>query len=193
MNQKPELSKGSIIISEPYLTNLPDYIEKTFYKRSLVILTEHDDLGSNGFILNKPTDFNITEALEGFPSFNSILHFGGPVDTDTLFYVHTIGERLENSQKLTENIYWGGNYDQLKLLIDTKQVTPDMIRFYAGYSEWVPNQLKYEIDNKIWMLPTFNREIVFNEEPATLWSTVLKSMGGEYSLMANYPEDPSLN
>lgn len=186
MNQKPELSKGSIIISEPFLSEI-------YFKRAVILLSDHDNTGTLGFILNKQTDVTINDAVEDFAKFNAPLYFGGPIETDTLFYIHTIGENLQDAKRITDGIYLGGNYEQLKLMIETRQVTPKMIRFYAGYSGWDPDQLKHEVEEKTWMLPTFNREIVFSEDPNNLWRKVLKSMGGECAIMANYPEDPSLN
>ena len=117
--------QGSLLISEPFLVD-------SYFKRSVVLLSEHDDKGTLGFILNKPTDVTLNEAVDDFPEFKVPLYFGGPVETDTLFYIHTLGEKLEGAKEILNGIYWGGDYEQLKFLIDTKQVRQDQIRFYAG-------------------------------------------------------------
>lgn len=179
-------NQGLFLISEPFLAD-------SYFKRSVVLLSEHDDSGTLGFILNKPTDVNINDAVEDFPEFKSLLYFGGPVETDTLFYIHTIGEKLEGAKKIVNGIYWGGNYDQLKLMIDTGQVQPNMIRFYAGYSGWDPSQLANEMKEKSWLVSECNERFTFYDDPKCLWSQVLRSMGQEYAMMANYPEDPALN
>jgi putative transcriptional regulator len=178
--------QGNLLISEPFLAD-------SYFKRSVVLLSEHDNSGTLGFILNKPTEVNINDAVEDFPEFNSPLYFGGPVDTDTLFYIHTIGTELEGAKQIVDGIYWGGNYDQLKLLIDTGQVKPNQIRFYAGYSGWDPKQLDLELKENSWMISVCNERFTFYDDPKCLWSQVLRSMGQQYAVMANFPEDPAWN
>lgn len=179
-------SQGALLISEPFLLD-------SYFKRAVVLIGEHDQHGTIGFILNKPTDVNINDAVDDFPVFNTPLYFGGPVDTDTLFYIHTIGPKLEGAKEIVKGIYWGGNYDQLKFLIDTNQVNENQIRFYAGYSGWEPKQLDIEIKEKSWLISGGDAKFAFFNDSKCLWGQVLKSMGTEYAILANFPEDPSLN
>lgn len=181
-----QLHSGSLLISEPFLVD-------SCFKRSVIMLSEHDKNGTLGFILNKPTDMKLNQAVEDFPEFDVPLYFGGPVDTETLFYIHTLGNKLDGARQIAEGIYWGGDYDQLKFLVDTKQVKENQIRFYAGYSGWEPKQLNDEIKGQTWILTETNKQFAFYQNPRLLWSQVLKSMGNEYAMMANFPEDPQLN
>ena len=177
---------GSLLISEPQLSD-------NFFKRSVILLSEHDTKGTLGFILNKITDIKINDAVEDFPQFDAPLFFGGPVDTDTLFYIHTVCHLLTDSKEIIDGVYLGGDYDRLKFLIDTKQIKPGQIRFYAGYSGWSPQQLEEELQVNAWMLGTANQQFTFYPEPEVLWSQVLRSMKNKYSLLANFPDDPNLN
>ncbi len=179
-------SQGALLVSEPFLLD-------SYFKRAVVLIGEHDEHGTVGFILNKPTDVKINDAVEDFPEFDTPLYFGGPVDTDSLFYIHTIGEKLKGAREIAKGIFWGGDYEQLKLLIDTKQIHPNQIRFYAGYSGWEPKQLDVEIKEKSWLLSSATAQFTFFNEAKDLWSQVLRSMGSEYAILANFPEDPSLN
>jgi len=185
---KPELniSKGSLLVSEPFMSD-------DFFKRSVVLLAESTEKGSFGFVLNKPTDINIDDAISDFPPFNSKLFFGGPSDSDTIFYIHTIGHKLEGSKEIKDGIYWSGDFEQLKFMINTGQVTKNMIRFYVGYSGWESKDLKYEIKQKAWITSIVNKKFAFHEKPENLWNNVLKSMGKEYSILTNCPEDPQWN
>jgi putative transcriptional regulator len=178
--------QGSLLISEPFLLD-------SYFKRAVVLLSEHDSKGTLGFILNKPTDVNLNDAVEDFPEFDAPLYFGGPVETDTLFYIHTVGSLLEGAREITTGIWFGGDYDQLKFMIDTKQIRPDQIRFYAGYSGWEPKQLDNEMKEKSWLLSNATPKFTFFDNPKLLWSQVLRSMGNEYAILANFPEDPNLN
>ncbi len=179
-------SAGSLLVSEPFLVD-------SYFKRAVVLIGEHDEHGTVGFILNKPTDVKINEAVDDFPDFDSPLYFGGPVDTDSLFYIHTLGDKLPGAREIANGIWWGGDYDRLKFLIDTKQIKPGQIRFYAGYSGWEPKQLDVEIKEKSWLLSSATARFTFFGEAKDLWGQVLKSMGTEYAILANFPEDPSLN
>ncbi|MFM2136851.1 MAG: hypothetical protein RL021_2251 [Bacteroidota bacterium] len=177
---------GRLLISEPFLMD-------SFFKRTVILLGEHGEDGSVGFILNKPTDLSLNDALEDFPPFETPLYFGGPVQTDTIHFLHTLGPRLEGSKEIMPGIYWGGSLDMLKLLIETRQVNRDHIRFFAGYSGWEPHQLEDELKGRTWLVSKGKMEIAFSENPEGLWGEVLRSMGSEYAILANFPENPSLN
>ena len=69
-----EPAQGSLLVSEPFLAD-------SFFKRSVVLLSEHDKKGTLGFILNKPTDVTVNQAVDNFPEFEAPLYFGGPVET----------------------------------------------------------------------------------------------------------------
>lgn len=188
--KKTDLSAatGALLVSEPFLND-------SYFKRAVVLISEHDDQGSLGFILNKPTDVKLNDAVEDFPYFNVPLYFGGPVDTDTLFYVHTLGDKLPGCKEIMKGIYWGGDYDQLKFLIETGQVDASEIRFYAGYSGWDAHQLDDELNDHTWMVSAdvAKQYLFYNDDPKKLWGQVLKSMGNEYAILSNFPDDPTLN
>jgi putative transcriptional regulator len=92
-----------------------------------------------------------------------------------------------------KGIYWGGNLEQLKYMVEKKMVSHDDIKFFAGYSGWDPNQLKQELKHHTWLLYECSKRLAFTEDPQQLWGTVLKTMGSDYAIMANFPVDPSLN
>ena len=177
---------GKFLIAEPFL---PD----PYFKRAVVLISEHSEKGSVGFILNKPTDLPLNEAVQDFPYFDAPLFFGGPVQGDTLHYVHRLGDKLTGSREIVDGIYWGGDFEALKLLIDTKQVAPSEIRFFLGYSGWQSQQLDSEIKEKSWIVTPATPHFTFLAAPKKLWQDVLKSMGAEYAILSNFPEDPSLN
>ena len=179
-------AQGSLLISEPFMND-------NYFKRTVVLLSEHDEKGSVGFILNKLTDICLNKAVEDFPDFDAPLFFGGPVDTDMLFYIHTLGDKLQGARKIAGNIYWGGDYEQLKFLADTKQIRPNEVRFYAGYAGWMPKQLDNELKEKSWLISGSSIDFAFRSNTSSLWSDVLKSMGSEFAILANFPENPNLN
>ncbi|MFM7725756.1 MAG: YqgE/AlgH family protein, partial [Flavobacteriales bacterium] len=70
---------GRLLVSEPFLMD-------SYFKRTVILLGEHGEDGTVGFILNKPTDLTLNDALEDFPPFDAQLYFGGPVQTDTIHF-----------------------------------------------------------------------------------------------------------
>jgi putative transcriptional regulator len=192
-NRVPKPSVGGIIVADPFLLD-------HYFERSTILITHLNTKGAMGLILNKVTEFSLNEAVDEFPYFDAQLYFGGPVETDTLSYIHTLGNKLENSSHICENLWWGGDFDHLRLLIDSNQVKKNQIRFYAGYAGWDPHQLEFEISEKSWIVhqdpPSIRVDVkkwIFEHAPENLWSDVLRSMGNEYKILSNFPRDPSLN
>ncbi len=181
-----ELSKGILLVSEPFL---PD----PNFKRSVVLITEHDEEGSIGFVLNRATELTVNDVLEGFPAFNGSLHIGGPVEQNTLHFIHRASLNIPESKEVLPGIHWGGDFDLIRDMISLGEIHEDDIRFFVGYSGWSVEQLREEIDGHAWILAPADAQTVLTHEPDLLWKEVLTSMGSEYKLMANYPEDPRLN
>jgi len=182
-NNKP--LAGRILISAPFLGDI--------FKRSVILLTEHNEEGSVGFILNKPTEFKLHEVLDDFPEFDAKVFLGGPVQQNSLNFIHKAGNILEGGYEISTGIYWNGNFEMLKVLIENGNLDPDDFRFFLGYSGWSPDQLKDEIRKNSWYLNDPSKEILFDNVSEKLWSTILKSMGKEYSIISTFPEDPSVN
>ena len=180
----PEI--GRVLVSQPFLLD-------SYFKRSVILLGEHGDDGTVGFILNKPTDLKVNDALDDFPEIDAQLYFGGPVQTDTIHFMHNLGGLLDGSKVIMPGVCWGGDLEMLKMLIDTGKASPDNLRFYAGYTGWDPFQLADELKEQTWFVTQGNKKFVLAENPESLWGDVLKGMGSVYAVLANFPEDPSLN
>lgn len=181
---KPE--KGRLLISEPFL---PD----PNFERTVVLLCEHNDEGSFGFVLNKPSELKVNEVIEDIGSFENPVFVGGPVQQDTLHFIHR-SIVVTNAIELRDHISWGGDFDSILSLSDTKQLQPADIRFFVGYSGWGPGQLESELEQESWIVCDFvTNELLFDTEPADLWRKALGSMGGRFSVYSNYPVDPRMN
>lgn len=164
-----------------------------YFSRAVVLLCEHHDEGSLGFILNKPLDMHLNELLSDFPAFDTGVFYGGPVQTDTVHYVHNVGELLEDSLPVAPGIWWGGSFDKLKFLIDNHLIAPSNIRFFVGYAGWSEGQLMDELKFGSWVIGQADANYVFKSEPGRLWQRVLRHKGGHYAVIAQMPEDNLLN
>lgn len=179
-----EIRRGDILIAEPFMKD-PNF------KRTVVLLTEHNEEGSFGLVLNRPSLFGVNNMLHGFPKFRAQMFIGGPVGMDRLNFLHSYGEIIPNSQHVVDNLFWNGDYEALKQGIAEKRIMPHNIKFFVGYSGWGPEQVDDEMDERSWIISRGYRPIFRN--PEAMWRDILTKMGGKYKLVANYPEDPSLN
>lgn len=180
-------AKGDLLISEPFL---PD----PNFERSVILICEHNDEGSLGFVLNKPTGHRLDDVIEEVGSFENDLYQGGPVQLDTLHFIHRVSGLIHKGINLKNDFYWGGDFEQLLSLINTHQLKPEDIKFFLGYSGWSPGQLEDELNEDSWIVyKQTNSYDVFDSSAQDLWRKVLKNMGGKYRMFSNYPTDPRLN
>lgn len=183
-NDKPV--KGKILLAEPFMC------DPTF-KRSVVLLCNNTKEGALGFILNKKLDLKFSDALPEFSYMDNPVYYGGPVEPDTLHYLHLMGDVLPNSEEITDGVYWGGSFEVLKKLLSEKKVNPEKIRFFLGYSGWDAEQMGMELKEKSWIVTTAQCSDIFNHDGNKLWASILKDMGGDYKSIASYPENPTWN
>ena len=177
--------KGKILIAEPFLSG-------NYFNRSIVFLVEHGSEGTVGFILNKPVDFDVVGFNEEFPNFKERLYVGGPVNIESVYYIHTMGDLIPDSVEIMDGLFWGGDFDHLKDLIRSGFADNSKVRFFLGYSGWDNGQLDEELDEDSWLVADISPKIVMkaNDE---LWKEMVKQLGGKYSLWENFPENPALN
>ncbi|GAB1403974.1 YqgE/AlgH family protein [Lentimicrobium sp.] len=177
---------GRILISVPFLQDF-------YFRKSVVLLAEHGIDGSFGIILNKPVEVKLSDVSNDFEGFDAPVFLGGPVKTDSLFFIHTRPDLIDDGVKILEGLYWGGNIELVKELIRLGKLKAEDIRFFVGYAGWVPDQLERELEENSWVVSVTDLQEVINENPIELWKHALKKLGREYTFWVNYPPDPILN
>ncbi len=178
---------GSILIAEPFMVD-PNF------KRSVIAICDYtEEEGTVGFVLNKPLGLQVNELITDFPSFDADVYFGGPVQTDSIHYIHNLGDLLEKSTKVVDGVWWGGDFEKLKFLIRSDMVQPHNIRFFVGYSGWSPGQLEEEMNLGSWMLSDLDANYLFKSKPKKLWKQVLKNIGDTHSVIAQMPDAANWN
>ncbi len=181
------VGKGSLLLAPPMSA------DPNFY-RTVVLVCEHDDAeGSFGLILNRPLELLLTDVLDEENTPARQICLGGPVQQNTLHYLHRLGEDVENSIVVVDDIYWGGDFEQLKDVLRSGAVREEDVRLFLGYAGWSPGQLEEEIAADGWIVTPANADLVFSSDASRLWRAVLRTMGGQFAAMANFPDDPRLN
>ena len=187
MNSGIDIAKGNLLVAEPFM-NDPNF------KRAVILLCDHHHSGSFGFILNKPIKMNVTDLVADFPDFKSEAFYGGPVQTNSLHYLHTLGNLLPDGQEVLPGLFWGGDYEQLKFLIDSGLVQDGQIRFYVGYSGWGAYQLEEELDSGSWIIAPGDVNYVFQKQAKnSLWTKALANLGDHYAVIGQMPDVMVLN
>lgn len=185
MTSRPE--KGQLLIAEPSI------IGDLSFNRAVILLADHNALGSVGFILNKPLDYNLKDLIDGTESTIQVFN-GGPVEQDNLYFIHTSPELIPNSIEIANGIYWGGDFQVVLGLINQGALCSKNIKFFLGYSGWDENQLDSELESKAWLVSknTYANAIV-SRPGKTFWRDKMIELGGDYSIWSNAPENPSYN
>ena len=176
-----KVKNGQILLAEPFMAD-------PYFRRAAVLLCEHHPQGSMGFILNKAVDIGINDLVNSFPDFDAEVFYGGPVQTDTLHYVHNVGDLLEDSLRVCGGLWWGGDFEKLKILISSGLIQPNNIRFFVGYSGWSAGQLMEEMATGSWVAAEMDANYVFKIQPAEVWSNAMYNKGNRYEILADMPE-----
>lgn len=179
-------SKGKLLIAEPSILN-----DKEF-NRSVIYLTEHNKDGCIGFILNKPTKFVLKDLIPEI-DIDFTIYNGGPVEQENLYFIHNVPNLIPNSIKIDKDIYWGGDFNVLSSLLNSGTIKQNHIRFFLGYSGWSVNQLNEELKESTWTVVNNKYPNLLNVKSDQIWKNQLLTLGGEYQIWANAPENPALN
>jgi putative transcriptional regulator len=164
-----------------------------YFKRSIVLITEHSEEGTVGFVLNKPVSMKVNEIITDFPKLDAIVSLGGPVQTNTLHYIHTLGDIIPGSIKVLDQIYWGGEFDVIKRLLESGSLNNSNIRFFLGYSGWQAHQLEDEMAENAWVVAEISAEEIIAPMNKHFWNKTLNNLGKKYQMWANFPENPQMN
>ena len=182
-----KLQKGLLLLAEPSI------IGDVSFNRAVILLADHTSEGSVGFILNKPLKYTITDLIPDIVSDFKIYN-GGPVEQDNLYFIHNIPELIPNSIEIANGIFWGGDFESTKDLINTGIIKKKNIRFFLGYTGWDAEQLENEMYANSWILTKNAYESkILAKESTHFWKEKIVELGGDYLIWSNAPENPILN
>jgi putative transcriptional regulator len=182
-----KLKKGHLLIAEPSL------IGDLSFNRSVILLADHNQEGSIGFIINKPLKYTINDLIPEIEARFKIYN-GGPVEQDNLYFIHNIPELIPNSVEISNGIYWGGDFESTKELINSGLIGKNNIRFFLGYTGWEEKQLENEMEDNSWIIARNSYENkIIGKSSTHFWKEQLMELGGDYLIWSNAPENPYSN
>lgn len=144
MSQSLKPTQGDLLIAEPYLGD-PNF------ERSVILLCEDNEKGSFGLVLNQRSNLMLKDAIDDCYA-DIPLYVGGPVEHNTLHYVHRLGNLIPEAVDLGKGLFWSGDFETLKTMINIGKVEEKDIRFFLGYSGWGEGQLDTEMNRNSWIV-----------------------------------------
>lgn len=180
-----ESLRGKLLIASPTLTD-PNF------DRTVVLITEHNEDGAMGLILNRPATASVAEAVPDLawaaPE-DDPLHVGGPVAPDGVIVLAEWDDPRHAVVLVEDDLGFVPGDEPA----ETLEAAVRRARVYAGHAGWGPGQLEEEIAEDAWIVEAPRREELFSEDPEGLWASVLRRKGREFALLSTMPPDPSLN
>jgi putative transcriptional regulator len=186
MQDTPKYLKGQLLLDSGQLYG-------SFFQRTVVLICEHNEEGAFGLVLNRAMGNKVGEMLVAdLPDTlkECPLYLGGPVQPTALSFLHS--DSFIPDANVMPNLSVNHSLDAL-LEIGGSFSSTRKVKMFAGYSGWSPGQLEDEMLRDAWLTHPASLELVFDTEPAQLWKHILSQKGGKYKLLAQLPEDPSLN
>ena len=183
-NMKPR--PGLFLLSN---STLPD----PNFHRSVVLLCEHNDEGSFGLVMNQSIPFKLSEGVPGLTGWDAPLHRGGPVQTNSLHFIHGRKDIDLGSHEVAPGVFWGGDFNKLNHMMAEGVTRPEEFRFYIGYSGWGEGQLQDELKQQAWYMKPANHNEAFKLDSGHMWENILTSMGPDFAMLSHVPLDPRTN
>lgn len=181
-----EPGPGILLIADPFLKD-PNFL------RTVVFLCDHKEEGSFGFVLNRQYENKLGELIPELEGNQLPVYYGGPVQMDTIHFLHQYPDEIPGGQEILKGVYWGGDFEAAVNMIKNEETDQNKIRFYIGYSGWGEGQLDSEMKEKTWLTVKATRKLIFHPDHDEIWKDSLKHLGGDYEIMVNFPIDPQLN
>ena len=182
-----DIKAGNLLIADPFLKD-PNF------QRTVVLLCDHQaETGTIGFVINRKFGKTIGELMSQLEACPLPVYYGGPVQTDTIHFLHTCPHLITDGLPVGNGIYWGGDFETAAQLLRNNEIDAGAIRFYLGYSGWGEEQLVDEINEKTWLTTEANTGLVFHKNVSLIWQDALRQLGGKYEQLIHYPLDPQLN
>ncbi len=175
------------------LIALPSIIGDLHFHRAIIYLVECNAESTFGFVVNKKLDYHLNDVVEGLKP-TIPLYFGGPVEPDNLYYIHTLGDEIPKSLPINNKYFWSGDFEMVIQLLNEKPHMAKEFRFFLGYAGWEENQLENELNSEAWHLSENNYVPNLLQQPTkTMWREEMVRLGGKYIIWANAPDNPNSN
>lgn len=164
-NTDQTIKTGSILISAPSL-------EDPYFDKVVIYITEYNDKGALGFVMNQIFERTFNELTEYQDSKAFSLHEGGPVDREHLYFIHRAPDAIKGGIPIADGAYMGGDFKQAVDYLNTEHDAESNLRLFLGYSGWDSNQLEDEIKEGSWLIVEASVTTIFQTAEESLWEVL---------------------
>lgn len=175
--------EGALLIAHPNL------LDPNFRRTAIFLLSHEAREGAFGVVINRPVDKMVGDLLQS-PALGPLgsvpVFWGGPVSQDRLTFAVFEWEPMTQAVKARLNV----QLEEARALALEGDVT---VRAFVGYAGWSSGQLEGELEQKAWVVQKPDREVLDAASCQHLWQTVMKHYGPWFRLLAEAPDDPSMN
>ena len=181
---------GALLVSEPFL-------REEYFNHAVISLVEYEPgKSAMGVVLNNKTDYKLQDLVEGITVTEPIPVFcGGPVGEDRLFFIHTLGDLIPDTQPMSNGLWIGGDFDAMLKIVNDRYELDGNIRFFVGYSGWEAGQLEGELARNVWTvaeMPESPHQLLRGTGDAA-WHNIVRSLGADYRGWLYHPQNPMVN
>ncbi|NIG54083.1 YqgE/AlgH family protein [Chitinophaga sp. Cy-1792] len=129
-------------------------LDDTFFENTVIYITEHNEKGAMGFVVNQPFPRKINELKEFSHSIPFPLYIGGPVDQEHIYFIHQRPDLISGGDPIRDNVYLGGDFKSAIQHINSRELTEKDIKIFIGYCGWDDKELEEEINEGSWEIET---------------------------------------
>ena len=184
---KQKAVQGCVLLSDPFT-------QDPYFSRSAILLCRHNKKETFGFVLTNYIEIDLHKLDENLPEIITKISFGGPVEKDNLFYIHTFGKEIEGAEKIIDTLYFGGDYEMLFELIKADPKRINEVRFFIGYAGWDFEQLNNEMKDHSWIAVTnITEKEILSTSSDHFWKDCMTKQGSKFEMISNFPLNPNEN
>ncbi len=186
-HNKQKAVQGCVLLSDPFT-------QDPYFSRSAILLCRHNKKETFGFVLTNYIEIDLNKLDENMPEIITKISFGGPVEKDNLFYIHTFGKEIEGAEKIIDTLYFGGDYEMLFELIKADPKRINEVRFFIGYAGWDFEQLNNEMKDHSWIAVTnITEKEILSTSSDHFWKDCMTKQGSKFEMISNFPLNPNEN
>jgi len=186
-HNKQKAVPGCVLLSDPFT-------QDPYFSRSAILLCRHNKKETFGFVLTNYIEIDLNKLDENMPEIITKISFGGPVEKDNLFYIHTFGKEIEGAEKIMDTLYFGGDYEMLFELIKAEPKRINEVRFFIGYAGWDFEQLNNEMKDHSWIAVTnISEKEILSTSSDHFWKDCMTKQGSKFEMISNFPLNPNEN
>ena len=186
-HNKQKAVQGCVLLSDPFA-------QDPYFSRSAILLCRHNKKETFGFVLTNYIEIDLHKLDENLPEIITKISYGGPVEKDHLFYIHTFGKEIEGAEQIIDTLYFGGDYEMLFELIKADPKRINEVRFFIGYAGWDFDQLNNEMKDHSWIAVTnITEKEILSTSSDHFWKDCMTKQGSKFEMISNFPLNPNEN